>query len=221
MRPDVNRPGLPPLALRRRLAALFGRPAVEGDRIGRRAVHAAGAFVLVYFPMPVDFFVVLPKEVVLLLALASLFVLEALRLGRGAKVPTIRPYEARRPASYLFYGVALVLAVLLFPEPIAVAVVLGTALVDPLAGELRSAARWSRYQVAAPFVAYTVLATAALGLVGPWPWGWAFVLGAVAAAVGVGVERWRFRWVDDDLTMTVVPALVLYAVGVVGLGLPR
>jgi len=46
-------------------------------------------------------------------------------------------------------------------------------------------------------------------------------LGELAGAVGVSVERWRFRWVDDDLSMTVVPALVLYAVGIGLLGLPR
>ena len=207
--------------LRRRLAVALGRDEAAADRVSRRILHGAGAFILVYYPMPVYFFLVLPKEAVLLLALAAVGAIEVLRLGFGTKVPTIRDYEARRPASYVFYAVALVIAVLLFPVPIAAAVVLGTAIVDPLAGELRAQPRWARFQLVAPFTVYTVLATVALGLLGPWPWGWSVGLGALAAAVGVSVERWRFRWVDDDLSMTVVPALVLYAVGIGLLGLAR
>ena len=175
---------------------------------------------LVYFLVPVQFFVVAPKWVILLAALAAVGVLELLRLGAGVELPTIRAYESGRPASYLFYATALAVAVLLFPEPIAVAVVLGTAFVDPLAGELRASRTWSRGPPVIPFVAYAVLAIAALLLVGRWPALAAVTLGLLAAAIGVTVERWRFRWLDDDLTMTVVPAVVLYAVGVVGWGLP-
>jgi hypothetical protein len=206
---------------RRRLAAVLGREESAGDEIWRRMVHAAGAFVLVYFVVPSGFFVVVSKEVVLLVALAAVGGIEVLRLGFGVELPTIRGYEARRPASFVFYAVGLVVAVLLFPEPIAVAVVLGTAFVDPLAGELRSSARWRRFQPALPLVVYFALAATALAVVGPWPWPDAVGLGALASVVGVAVERWRFRWLDDDLTMTVVPALVLYGSGVVALGLGR
>ena len=207
--------------LRRRLAVALARAEAVPDQVWRRVVHGSGAFVLVYFVMPVDFFLIAPKEVMLLVALAAAGVIEVFRLGFGTSVPTIRGYEARRPASYMFYAVALVIAVLLFPEPIAAAVVLGTAIVDPLAGELRARPAGRRLQVALPFVVYAGMAGPALALVGGWPWATALTLGLVAAAVAIAVERWRFRWVDDDLTMTVVPALVLYGAGVVALGLPR
>jgi hypothetical protein len=206
---------------RRRLARAFGRDESAGDAVSRRVVHVAGALVLVYYPMPVDFFVVVPKEVALLLALAAMFALEIARLGFHAELPTIRGYEARRPASYLFYSVALVAAILLFPPPIAVAVILGTAIVDPLAGEMRGASLPLGRSLGVSFLVYTALATVALAGVGRWPWEAALGLGAFAAAVGVAVERWRFRWLDDDLTMTIVPAVALYAVGIVALGLPR
>lgn len=205
---------------RRRLAVAFGRPEAEGDVVWRRLVHGSGAFVLVYFVVPNDFFVVVPKEVVLLLALALACALEALRLRARLELPAIRGYELDRPASFVFYAVALVLAVLVFPEGIAAAVVLGTAFVDPLAGELRSDRRFARWTVAAPLAAYLLLATTALDLVGRWPLAWAVGLGLAAAVAAVGVERWRFRWLDDDLTMTVVPAVLLYAAAL-GLGLPR
>lgn len=220
--------GPPPRALRlhrgggfrRRLATAFGRDPEAGDALWRRVLHGAGAFVLVYYLVPVEFFVLVPKEVVLLAALAAVGLLEALRLVAGLELPTIRGYEAGRPASFVFYAVALVGAVLLAPRAIAVAVVLGTAFVDPLAGELRADARRARLAPWVPFAAYAALATVALGAVGRWPWPIALGLGGVAAAVGVAVERWRFRWLDDDLTMTVVPAVVLYAwaVALGGLG---
>jgi hypothetical protein len=187
----------------------------------RRLVHGSGAFVLIYFLLPDGFFVVLPKETVLLLALAAAGVLEALRLGLGVELPTLRDYEAHRLASYVFYAVGLVAAILLLPEGLAVAVILGTALVDPIAGGLRSAQAPGPVAVAVPIVVYAGLAALALASVGRWPLGPAVALGTAAAVVAVAVERWRWRWLDDDLTMTVAPAVLLYGVGIVAFGLPR
>ena len=205
---------------RRWLGARFGGDAVLGDRLWRRFLHLFGAGVLVYFVLPDGFFVVLPKEVVLLLALAAVLVLEGLRHVAGLELPTVRPYEAHRVGSYVFYAVALVGAVLLFPRPIAAAVVLGTSLVDPLAGELRGAPRLSRLYPAVPLVAYAVLAWVGLALVGDWPALPALGLAVLLAPIAVAVERPKLPWVDDDLAMTFVPALVLYGLGVVVLGLP-
>jgi len=204
---------------RRWLAQTLGRPELEGDRLWRRALHVSGAFVLIYDLLPRGFFLVLPNEAVLLLALAAVLVLEAVRLARGVALPTLRPYEARRPASFAFYAVALVVAVLFFPEPIAVAVVLGTALVDPLVGELRHAGPRRALNLGAPLAVYFGLAVGAFLGVGRWPIGDAVLLAALAAALGVGAERLRYRWLDDDLTMTLVPAVALFVVGTLALGL--
>lgn len=205
---------------RRRLAAAFGREEAEGDRLWRRILHGLGAFVLVYYLLPDRFFGVAPKEEVLLAALAAVVLLEVARLAFRLELPTIRGYETRRPASYLFYAVALVVAVLVFPEPIAAAAVLGTAFVDPLAGELRQVPGASRYALAVPLGVYAVLAATALGTVGRWPGPAAVALGVVAAVVGVGAERLRYRWLDDDLTMTLAPAVALYVLGIVLFRLP-
>ncbi len=208
-------------SFRRRLALAFGQDESVGDALWRRLVHGAGAFVLVYFVLPNDFFVLLPKEAVLLLALAAVVVIEVLRLGFGLEVPTLRDYEAHRLASYVFYSVGLVVAVLLLPEGLACAVVLGTALVDPLAGELRAAPVGRFVGLGVPVAAYAALAVVALWAVGRWPVLDALALGLAAAVLAVAVERWRFRWLDDDLTMTLAPAALLYGVGVLALGLPR
>lgn len=206
--------------LRRWLGARFGGGADTGDRILRRVFHLAGVAVLVYYVLPPEFFIVLPTRVVLVLALVAVLGIELVRLLGRVEVPTIREYERRRMASYAWYGVALVLAVLVFPEAVAIAVVLGTALVDPLIGELRrDPARFRRMYPWVPLLVYAGLA--ALPLVG-FGWGLARAVGfgLVAAVIAVGVERPKLLLVDDDLAMTVVPAVALTALGLLGPGAP-
>ena len=184
-------------------------------------MHLLGAAVLVYYFLPDQFFVIAPKVDVLLAALAAMFVLEALRHTVGLELPTIRPYEAHRVASFVFYATALVLAVLLFPLPIGSAVVLGTAAVDPIAGELRRRSRSLAVTVAVPFAAYALLAFTGLAGIGGWPPLVSAVLALAAAPIAVVAERPKWPWVDDDLAMTLLPGLFLYGVGAVALGLPH
>jgi len=120
----------------------------------------------------------------------------------------------------VFYSLALVIAVLLFPLPVAAAVVLGTSITDPLAGELRRRTSSLVVTAAVPFVAYELLAVAGLAVIGHWPLATSAGLAAVAAAIAVLVERPKRPWWDDDLVMMLVPALFLYGVGVALLGLP-
>ncbi len=205
---------------RRWLGARFGGDEVLGDRLWRRILHLFGAAVLAYYVLPVGFFLVLPKEDVLLLALAAVLVLEGLRHAAGLELPTVRPYEEHRIASFVFYAIALVGTVLLFPVPIAAAVVLGTSLVDPLAGELRGAPRLARLYPVVPLAAYALLAWTGLALIGGWPVLLSAGLAVLSAPIAIAVERPKLPWVDDDLAMMFVPALALYAIGSVALGLP-
>jgi hypothetical protein len=205
---------------RRWLGARFGHDEAWGDRLWRRIVHTSGALILVYYVVPPGFFVVVPTEVILLAALAVALLLEALRHLAGLELPTIRPFEAHRVASFAYYAVALVGAVLLAPFPIAVAVVLGTAWVDPLAGTLRDSGRLRRFYPALPYAAYVVLAYVGLAVIGGWPEGVSVLLALMAAAVGLAAEYPKMMWLDDDLVMTAAPAVALYVVGVVLLGLP-
>jgi len=192
-----------------------------GDRVWRRLLHAAGAAVLLYYVIPVDFFVLVPKLYVLLAALAAVLLLELLRHLVHLELPTIRPYEARRIGSYVWYSVALVAAVVLFPMPIGAAVVLGTAFVDPLAGELRASTTYRRLYPAIPLAAYAGLAFTGLALLGGWPLGDSAGLALLAAAIGVAAERPKVDWLDDDIAMMLLPAIALYLVGVLVLGLAR
>lgn len=203
------------------LGARLGGDAELGNRAWRRLLHAAGAAVLVYFVLPTDFFVIAPKEVVLLAAVVAVVLLEVLRHAAGLELPTLRPYESKRVASYVFYTLALAGAVLLFPLPIAAAVVLGTSLIDPLAGEMRASATYRRLYPYVPTAAYGLLAWTGLGPIGGWPFATSAGLAALAAPIAIAVEWPKLPWVDDDLAMTFVPALTLYFVGVGLLGLPH
>jgi hypothetical protein len=206
--------------VRKWLGTRFGVDESGGDRIARRITHGLGAALLIYFVLPAGFFLVLPKEYVLLVALAAVWAVEGLRHLLGFGLPMIRPYEEHRIASYAFYAVALVGAVLLFPEPIAAAVILGTALVDPVAGELRQGRTHRALYPALPFVVYVLLAIIGLALVGAWPLAWAIPLAIGAGVVALVAEFPKIPWIDDDLAMTFAPALLLYLVGTATLHLP-
>jgi hypothetical protein len=195
--------------LRGWLGHLLGGDAALGDRIWRRCLHGLGALVLVYYLLPPGFFVVLSNAAVLLLALGAVLLLEGLRWYGRLDLPTIRPFERDRVASFAYFAVALVAAVLLFPTPIAVAVVLGTALVDPLIGEMRLSERARRGLPAVPIAVYALLAFACFRGIGEWGWGFAAGAAVLAAALAIAVERLRARHLDDDLTMTIVPGAVL------------
>ncbi|HYB79112.1 MAG TPA: hypothetical protein VEG66_05055 [Thermoplasmata archaeon] len=205
---------------RRWLGRELGGDEDLGNRAWRRIMHALGAAVIVYYVIPTDFFIIAPKADILLTLLAIIFLLEALRHTVGLELPTVRPYEAHRIGSYVFYSLALVIAVLVFPEPIGAAVALGTAIVDPIVGELRQRHQPTSVTVGVPLVAYWLLAITGLAGVGHWPWAISAALAAVAAPIGVASERPKWPWLDDDLVMTVVPALFLYVAGVWALGLP-
>jgi hypothetical protein len=203
------------------LGARLGGDFELGDRAWRRILHAIGAVVLIYYPLPNDFFVIAPKAYVLVAALAAVYLLEALRHLIGLQLPTIRPYEeGNRIGSFAIFGTAIVISILVFPVPIACAVVLATALVDPLAGEMRRHPRFRGWDLGVPFVAYWGLALVGLSLMGRWPLAPSLGLAAIAGAIAVAVERPKVRWYDDDFAMMLLPALELYVLGVLVLGLP-
>ena len=206
--------------LRRWLGVRLGGDAAHGDRVWRRILHASGAFVLIYYPFPSPFLGFVPKLGILLAALATLFVLEFLRHAAALEIPALREYERGRPASFVFYGIALVVAVVFLPVPIGAACVLGTSLVDPLIGELRGSPRWARAYPLGAYAAWVGLGVLGMAGFGRWPLLASLGLAAVGGAAAIAVERPKLAWMDDDLAMTFVPAAILGVVGVALLGLP-
>ncbi|MCI4324626.1 MAG: hypothetical protein L3K00_01890 [Thermoplasmata archaeon] len=201
------------------LGARVGGDFEVGDRIHRRLLHGLGAFALLYLLVPARILVVVPNDVILLSALELIFVVEYLRHVRHWELPTIRPYEEGRIASYVFYATALTAALLLFPRPVAAAVVVGTALVDPLLGELRLRSTHPAASLLPGLAVYALLAGVAFALFGGWRGPSLVGLALFAAAVAVAVEWPTWGTVDDDLAMTLVPGAALTAVLLVRPGL--
>jgi len=190
------------------LGKRLGGDRTLGDRVLRRALHGAGAVLVLYYLLPPNVLGI-PNPDVLLAALAVVLGIEAGRWAAGLELPTLRPVEAERPASFAYFAVALVIAVLFFPEAVAVAVILGAALVDPLIGELRRSERWRPAYPALPLAVYAVLAGLSLRWVGGASLPSTVLLAVLASVAGVGAEYPRLRYLDDDLTMVIVPGLVL------------
>ncbi len=195
--------------LRRWIGARLGGDFELGDRIYRRILHCLGALVLLYFVLPRRLAAWFTTEELLLIGLGLVLVLECLRWLAGVELPTIRPYEKARIASYTFYAVALVVAVLLFPLPVALVVVLGTAFVDPLVGELRASSRWRTSYPWVPGAVYVLLGAGALVGVTHWAPFAAVLAAGIAGVLALLVERTKIPQIDDDLAMTLVPGLVL------------
>lgn len=193
------------------LGARLGGDRELGDRALRRIFHGLGAAVLLYYVLPPHLLGRWPNAVLLFAALGGIVLLELLRLGAGLELPTIRPYEQRRPASYAYFAVALVAAIVLFPEPIAAAVVLMTALVDPLLGELRRGVRRPAGVLGVAGAVAFALAFSAFRFVGAWALLPSAGLAALGASLAVLAEWPKWRGIDDDLAMTLVPGAVLYA----------
>jgi hypothetical protein len=203
------------------LGRQFGGDEQLGDRIWRRMLHLAGGIVLAVYLLPRGFFVLLPTDEVLLIALAAVLTMEAVRRAGGLQLPTIRPHEVHRTASYAYFAVGLTFAVEIFPKYVAIPVVLGAVLVDPLMGELRLHAGSLGFARGAGVAAYTALAVPWLVLGGPWSWPIAAALGLLGAVLAISVEGPRtILPLDDDAAMVLFPGIILAVAAwvVVGVG---
>ncbi|MEM0128567.1 MAG: hypothetical protein QXG65_00135 [Thermoplasmata archaeon] len=191
------------------LGRRLGGDAALGDRAWRRILHGLAGASVVYFALPAGALGPVPNAAIPFAALAALALLEGLRLTGRIELPVTRPYEARRPASYAYFGGAIVASALAFPRPIAIAVILGTALVDPIAGELRASPRWSAGYPWLAGAAYGAIALGSLAVAGPVPLLPAAGLAVLAAILALAAEAPTWTYVDDDLAMTLVPGVAL------------
>ncbi|MHB1434851.1 MAG: hypothetical protein ACYCPN_00850 [Thermoplasmata archaeon] len=195
---------------RRWLGRRLGGDEALGDRAWRRILHGLGAGAIAYYLLPTQLIGGFSKLDLLLTLLGAVLLLEALRLGTGLDLPTVRPYERGRLASFAFFAISLTLALLLFPVPIGAATILGASWVDPLAGEFRLSSRYRRGYPVVPGLVYAGLATSMLVVWSPIAFPLALGVGAGMAVVALAAEYPKSRWFDDDLAMTLLPAAVAW-----------
>lgn len=172
----------------------------------RRVVHITAPWVLVYYHLPGEI-LGLDRRFALVMFMVGVLMVDGLRLMYGWSIPGTRPFERRRISSASWAGFGFMLAFLLFPEHLVVPVILGMAWVDPLMGELRSAGRF--HPLPAGLGAYIPLFVLVHGVFYPgYGWGLTAVLGSLAGISAVLIENYGPIWLDDDISMVLLPLLV-------------
>jgi dolichol kinase len=175
----------------------------------RRVFHAFAASFLVYYLLPDEPWMHLGKIILPILIVAWMVIVEYQRI-RGdisqRRFFGLRHYERKRPASYLYFGVAIVLLFLLFPQQIAIPCILCASFTDPIIGESRfHLGKKQAYLIGFFFSAFFFTMT---WFQAEW---WVLLmvslLGAAGAVIGEGK---KLKWVDDDFMIQILPALLLW-----------
>ena len=218
-------PGAEHAGSRTYAAATAGEEAVEIERLvartaglqpWRRIFHVGNGLVLAWLPVALE----LSRTTVVAVLGAVLCVLVAADVVR-LRIPRLNaffyqtfpsfasPREAERLASSTWYLLGVMLAYALFPMRIAVLAVLVLAVADPAAsvlGRLLGRRRLGKGSVEGS-LAFLAVAT---GILGPNV-GWA---AALAVALGVALVEVVPWGLDDNLTVPVAAAVLLWMVGV-------
>jgi len=187
------------------------------DVLVRRSVHCLIALAPLYFLLPDDLPIHPLRRWALLIAfLVAIGVFDAWRRRKGLTFLGLRPHESEGIASYAWAAAGITFVLWLTPDQdIATAALVGMAFVDPLAGELRVKFGKASWTIVTSIIAYSALAFSVMAL-----WGDHTILqSAIIAVIGAGVaipsEIVKIRYVDDDFTMLVFPALAMSWVALV------
>ena len=175
----------------------------------RRVFHTFAASFLFYYLLPEGDLMNSIKIFVPIILVICMVVVEYRRL-RGSldhqRFFGLRSYEKKRPASYLYFGIAVVLLFLLFPQQIAIPCILCASFSDPIIGE-------ARYYLGNK-KAYTIgfLISLFFFLITWYQAAWwvlipVSLLGASGALLG---EAKKLRFIDDDFMIQMLPALLLW-----------
>lgn len=174
----------------------------------RRVFHAFGASFLVYYMLPDVDWINLLKFWIPLLIVIFVFVLEYLRIKRkinSSHFFGLRMYEKNRVGSYLFFGVAILILLLFFPQQIAIPCILCACLADPIMGEVRY--RFGKKNVyIIGFLVCMFFFVVTWYKAGIWMVLLASIVGAAGAVIG---ETKKFWWLDDDFMIQLLPAMLI------------
>ncbi|OGS52728.1 MAG: hypothetical protein A3K75_00510 [Euryarchaeota archaeon RBG_13_61_15] len=176
----------------------------------RRAVHMLIALTPLYYLIPVDVpFIGVERWVLLICFFLAVVLFESIRLWKGFPLFGLRPHEARSIASFVWAAGGVTVALWLFPHEIAATALVGMALVDPLAGELRSRSKQNLLTIGAPVAVYFAIAATILYWLGDQPPFFLVTVSIIGATSAVGAERFKIPRIDDDFLMIVVPCLMM------------
>jgi dolichol kinase len=174
----------------------------------RRAFHAYGASILVYYLLPDLDWINLLKFWVPIIVVGFVLVLEILRIK--GKISSdhffgLRMYEKERIGSYVFFAVAILILLLFFPQQIAIPCILCACLADPIMGEIRRRFG-AKYVYPLGFLLCFLFFIVTWYKVDIRLMLLVSIVGATGAVIG---ETKKFWWLDDDFMIQILPAVLL------------
>lgn len=174
----------------------------------RRVFHTFAASFLFYYLLPDEPWINLLKIVLPIGLIAGMVMIEYHRL-RGEidhqRFFGLRGYEKGRPASYLYFGIAVVLLFLLFPQQIAIPCILCASFTDPIIGE-------SRFYFGKKKAYLIGFVVSLLFFLVTWyqaDW-WMLIIVSIIGALGALIgEAKKLQFIDDDFMIQMLPAILL------------
>lgn len=174
--------------------------------LARRVLHMCAPVFLIYYLVPDDSWIGIPKSIALLVILLIVFLGDFLRVLFDIGFFGIRPYERIRISAHAWASLGFVLAFLLFNPVLVVPVVLGMAWIDPLCGFLR---RKKFGYPLIPLNAYAIIMFLSLFVLSDFAIPKIIVLALVGSMVAIAAEYPNLKLLDDDFTMVLLPLLAL------------
>lgn len=160
--------------------------------------HTGGAAFILYYLFPKKIIFGIPREILLILLIIFPISTELNRLIRKRDFIGLHAREEGKIASYMWFAVCSGALMLFLPQKIAAPCIVSAALIDPVLGELKRFGRITAILLAigASFLIFSAFE-------------YSIMLALVAAIVGVIAEYPNLKFLDDDVLMQIVPAIII------------
>jgi dolichol kinase len=176
----------------------------------RRSAHCLIAFAPLYFLLPDDLPLIgFRRWVLLIVFLAGIGIFDSWRRYKGITFLGLRPHERKGVASYAWAAAGVTFVLWFITQDIATASLVSMAFVDPFAGELRVRYGKKPWLVASSGIVYFALAFTVMALWADHTVAQSTILALVGAGVAIPSELLKVRYLDDDFTMLVFPAMAM------------
>jgi len=177
----------------------------------RRVFHTFASCFLIYYLLPDDPWITTLKILIAVGIVVFVIIVEYLRIKEilcNSNFFGLRRYEEKRPASYVYFGLALLILLVFFPQQIAIPCILCACFSDPIMGEIRhrfgkKEAYIGGFLICMFFflITWHTVDISILILIS--------ILGASAAVIG---EAKKFWLIDDDFMIQILPAVIIFSV---------
>lgn len=190
---------------------MSGRPKSD-DIIARRILHICAPVFLIYYYIPDDCWIGIPKRIALLVILLIVLFVELFRILLGLEFFGLKYYEKKQVSAYAWASLGFALAFLIFNPVLVVPVIFGMAWIDPLCAYLRK--RKIGYPII-PLAGYALIMLPTLFIISDFAVVKIIALTAIGSITAIGSEYPNLKYIDDDFTMVFFPLVALTLVDVI------